>query len=205
MIQQPKYKICRRLGPGVFEKCQNPKFALSQERKSKNKMKGKRRKSVSDYGMQLLEKQKVRFTYAISEKQFAGYVKSAAAKHGIDKSQYLYEALESRLDNVAYRLGFAPTRFGARQLVSHGHLSVNGVRVTVPSYKTKAGDVIALRERTKNKAFYPRIVEQVGKMNFPTWITFDSEKMTATMTGKPELKKDDSTFNLTTVIEFYSI
>ena len=115
MIIGAKYKICRRLGSGVFEKCQNQKFSLSEARHEKSK-RGKRRKQISDYGQQLIEKQKIRFSYGISERQLRNYIKEATAMKKITAREGLFQLLESRLDNTLYRLGIAVTRPLARQM-----------------------------------------------------------------------------------------
>src|SRR5262245_29389639 len=128
-----KYKICRRLGPGVFEKCQTPKFVASLARHDKAK-KDKRPKALSGYGVQFFEKQKVRLTYGLSEKQFANYIEKAVHQKAMPATDRLYELLEMRADNVVYRLGLAHTRRLARQMVSHGHFTINGVKTTVASY-----------------------------------------------------------------------
>src|SRR5262245_8692490 len=125
----PKYKIAKRLGAPVFEKTQTQKFALSEARKAKNVRK-KRGGAASDYSKQLTEKQKMRYTYGITEKQLRRYVDEAAAT-GHQPIALLIARLESRLDNVVYRLGLAPTRLGARQMVSHGHVTVNGRKLTI--------------------------------------------------------------------------
>src|SRR5438128_843190 len=148
MIIGPKYKIARRLGAPIFEKTQGQKYALHLERK------GKKRgfsKPKSEYGIQMNEKQKARFTYGLSEKQFSNYVKEALSKKSSNASGMIFEFLETRLDNIIYRLGFAPTRLGARQMVSHGHIAVNGKRVTVPSKRVYLGDKIEIVERSKGK------------------------------------------------------
>src|SRR3989344_3371850 len=131
MLSKPKFKICRRLGSGVYDKCQTTKFSTS----SKGGMaSGKRPKAPSEYGAQLIEKQKIRFSYGISERQLSNYVKKASLMKGAG-AEKLYEELESRLDNVIYRMGLASTRRAARQMVSHGHFIVNDKKVTIPSYE----------------------------------------------------------------------
>jgi small subunit ribosomal protein S4 len=122
MIIGPKYKICRRLGSGVFDQCQSPKFMLSEAKKTKVAKKGPR-KQVSEYGQQLGEKQKIRFSYGISEKQLGNYVEEATSSKGSVASEKLFELLETRLDNTIYRLGLASTRRLARQMASHGHFT----------------------------------------------------------------------------------
>ena len=139
MKVKAKYKVCRRLGPGIYEKCQTEKFALAQSRKQAlSKMGGRRRRNVSQYGLQLMEKQKVRFTYGVNEKQFHNYVKEALRSKDITPAERLYQMLEVRLDNVVFRMGLAPTRQASRQMVSHGHILVNGKRMKVPSYTVTA-------------------------------------------------------------------
>src|SRR5690606_30165190 len=137
----PKYKIARRLGAPVFEKTQSQKYALSLARKERTS-KGRPR-AKSDYGKQLIEKQKARFSYGLTEKQFRGYVdKSLSAK---SPAQKLFSLLETRLDYTVFRAGLAKTRAQARQAVSHGHITVGGRRVTIPSILLTEGDVIGIR------------------------------------------------------------
>src|ERR1035437_2481876 len=143
MIIGPKYKIARRLNAPVFEKTQTPKYALSLSRKTKTS-KG-RPKAKTNYGRQLDEKQKARYTYGINDRQFSKYVKHILATKGINHSEKLLETLENRLDNIVYRTGLATTRRFARQMVSHGHITVNSRRVTVPSFQASIGDVVSVR------------------------------------------------------------
>ena len=133
----PKYKIARRLGAPIFEKTQTQKYALHLERKGKKRGFSKMK---TEFGLQLNEKQKARFIYGLSERQFSNYVKEALSKKTANTSQTIFEFLELRLDNVIYRLGFSPTRLGARQMVSHGHISVNGKRVNTPNMRLGLGD-----------------------------------------------------------------
>ncbi len=148
-----KYKICRRLGSGVFEKCQTPKFVMSEARHAKSS-KNKRPKALSGYALQFIEKQKVRFMYNISEGQFSKYVNEAVAHKGSPTTEYLFELLETRLDNVVYRFGLAHTRRLARQLTSHGHITINGKKTTVASTRVHVGDVIAVREGSKKSPLF---------------------------------------------------
>jgi small subunit ribosomal protein S4 len=141
MIIGPKYKIARRLGAPVFEKTQTQKFSVRSERKMKNRGFSKQK---SEFGQQLNEKQKARMYYGVSEKQFSKYVKEAISKKASKAVGLLFETLETRLDNLVYRLGFAQTRYQARQFVGHGHILVNGKKVTIPSYVVKQGDTISL-------------------------------------------------------------
>src|SRR3954462_15916741 len=138
MIIGPRYKIARRLGVPVFEKTQTQKYAARAAARGGGKGTGKPR-AKSDYGLGMLEKQRARYSYGVSSKQFGNYIKKATEKKG-NSSELLIRLLESRLDNVALRGGYAPTRAAARQMVSHGHLMVNGKIVTIPSYHVSVGD-----------------------------------------------------------------
>lgn len=201
----PKYKIARRLGADIFEKTQGQKFMLSEAKKSKTLNKGKRRKVLSDYGKQLLEKQKVRFTYGITEKQFKNTVKEAVSQKSKEATEALYESLESRLDNVLYRLSLSPTRRMARQMVSHGHATVNGRKITIPSFKVKEGDRVAIREGSQNKGMFVNLDEKLKESSrVPAWMKFDLSKREALIQGKPKLNKGESLLDFSTVIEFYS-
>src|SRR3989344_2177631 len=127
----PKFKIARRLGSRVFSKTQTTKFSISGSERKTGKQGGRRPKALSEYGQQLIEKQKARYTYGLKEHQFANYVKNIKAKKGSTSVAELYRALESRLDNVVFRLGIAPTRSFARQMITHGHITLNGRRVNI--------------------------------------------------------------------------
>ena len=192
--------MCRRLGSGVFEKCQTAKYTQSETKKAAAK--GKRPKQLSDYGRQLIEKQKVRFSYGISERQLGNYVEKAGHTKGMPVTDKLYELLESRLDNVVYRLGFAPTRRMARQMVSHGHFTVNGIKVTIPSYEVRAGDKIAVREGSRKSPMFADLAKKSQTSNWPNWLKFAPESMQAEVTAKP--KNDEQFLQLETVLEFYS-
>lgn len=191
--------MCRRLGSGVFEKCQTQKYTQSETKKSNT---GKRPKQLSDYGRQLIEKQKVRFSYGISERQLANYVKKATATKGVVVTDKLYELLEKRLDNVVYRLGFAPTRRFARQLVSHGHFTVNGTKVTVPSLEVRVGDVIAVREGSRKSTVFADFAKKVENHAWPNWLKLTPEALSAEVKDKP--KNEEQFLQLGTVLEFYS-
>ncbi len=197
MIKKPKFKIGRRLGAGVYDKCQTPKFAASVTEKF-----GKRPKALSEYGTQLIEKQKIRFSYGINERQLSNYVAKAAASKGAGAVEKLYESLELRLDNVIYRMGIASSRREARQMVSHGHFIVHGKKVTVPSYALKVGDVITVREGSKSKKTFTTLAEKLKEYPFPGWVNFDVNKMEGKVTAKP--KQVDTFLDLNAVFEFYS-
>ncbi|MFC1802211.1 30S ribosomal protein S4 [Patescibacteria group bacterium] len=204
MIVKTKYKVCRRLGNGVFDKCQTQKFSLSESRRGKVKPFGRRRKMLSGYATQLLEKQKLRFTYGLKERQLAKHVKDVASRKGIDVGSTLFENIESRLDNVVYRLSLAPTRSMARQMVSHGHITVGGRKVNVPSFKVKIGDVIGIRSQSLEKALFTDLEAKMkSRSMIPAWLSFDLKKKEGVAQSLPKMDGAES-FDLTAVIEFYS-
>lgn len=199
MISKPKFKVCKRLGPGVYDKCQTTKFAMAPKKFSAS---GKRPKALSEYGTQLIEKQKIRFSYGITERQLSNYVKRALNLKGAGTVDRFYEELESRLDNAIYRMGLATSRRFARQMVSHGHFIVNNHKVTIPSYAIKPGDVIKIREGSKSKKLWSNLAEKMKEYNSPEWVNFEIEKMEGKILSKP--KNVDTFFDLNAVLEFYS-
>jgi small subunit ribosomal protein S4 len=199
MISKPKFKICRRLGPGVYDKCQTPKFSAAS---TKTLPGGKRPKAPTEYGAQLIEKQKVRFSYGISERQLSNYVAKASQVKGAGTAEKLFESLESRLDNVVYKMGLGASRRATRQMVSHGHFIVNDHRVTIPSYEIKAGDVIKIREGSKAKKLFENLNDKLKDYTAPGWVLFDAGAMEGKILGKP--KNTESFLDLNAVLEFYS-
>jgi small subunit ribosomal protein S4 len=196
----PKYKIARRLGANIFEKTQTQKFAQRSERKAG---KGPYRPK-GEYATAMLEKQKVRYTYGILERQFKKYVKESVAKKGVNTVQALYERLEMRLDNTVYRLGFAPTRLAARQMTAHGHILVNGKRTNVPSQTLFIGDKVTVRGASLKKPLFKEVDEKLKKVAIPSWLSYDHDKKVAEVTGTPKHNPSEQLFNLGQVIEFYS-
>ena len=168
--RQPVLKRCKTLGI-------NPATMGIDKSSNRNPKQG--RKKQSEYGLQLNEKQKVKFIYAVLEKQFRKYYVMATKKQGIT-GEMLLQILESRLDNVVFRLGLANTRREARQIVNHGHITVNGQKVDIPSYLVKPGDVIAVREKSKNSVRIKEIVETNANRVVPKWLSMDKN----TLTGK---------------------
>ncbi len=197
----PKYKIAKRLGASVFEKTQTQKFALAQERSARSKPRGR---GATEYGKQLLEKQKVRMTYGLSEKQFSNYVAEAMATHGANPSEVLHKLLEIRLDNVVYRLGLAPTRRAARQMVSHGHVTVNGVKTTIPSRRMHVGDKVAVREGSKNRVPFEGAADRLNEFKRGSWLSFDGKTMSGSIDGAPSMEVTDTAGDLISVVSFYS-
>src|SRR3989339_1891488 len=192
MISKPKFKICRRLGPGVYDKCQTAKFSISTGKTAL--VGGRRPKALTEYGAQLVEKQKIRFSYGISERQLSNYVKKATLSKGVGTAEKLYEGLESRLDNVIYRMGLGSSRRAARQMVSHGHFIVNDKKVTIPSYELRSGDIVKIRQESKGKKIFSNITEKMKDYNPPVWINFDVNNMEGKILDKP--KNIESFFDL---------
>jgi len=178
----PRYKIAKRLGAQIFEKTQTRAFMLSAERSAKAKKKG--RKGASDYNRQLIEKQKLRLSYGLTEKQFSSYVAKALESRE-NPQAVLFGLLESRLDSFAYRAGLAPTRRAARQLVSHGHLTVNGTRTTVPSYRLRKGDAVAIRGGSREGGLFGGLSEKLKEHRAPSWISFDAETKQGSLVSEP--------------------
>jgi small subunit ribosomal protein S4 len=200
MIIGPKYKIAKRLGAPIFEKTQTQKFALSQARGGR---KLKRPGQASDYKRQLIEKQKMRFTYGITEKQLRRYIDESIEK-STQPIPHVMERLESRLDNTIYRLGLAKTRRFARQVVSHGHIIVNGKRISIPSHKVKTGDVITVREGSKQSGVFNTLAETHESAAVPAWLSIDIKKLAATVTGMPIYNPAETLFDPELVMEYYS-
>ncbi|MEX0918166.1 MAG: 30S ribosomal protein S4 [Candidatus Paceibacterota bacterium] len=197
----PKFKIAKRLGAPIFEKTQTQKFALSEARQQKTRR--RRPGAISDYKKQLIEKQKMRFTYGISERQLTRYV-NEAIEHSRQPITHLIERLESRLDNVVYRLGLAKTRQMARQMVSHGHILVNGKRSTIPSQKITENDVLSVREGSKDAQLFNNFAEEHQAAGVPNWLTLDAKKLEGSMTGIPTYEPSETLFDPELVLEYYS-
>ncbi|MCX6716605.1 MAG: 30S ribosomal protein S4 [Candidatus Taylorbacteria bacterium] len=199
MIIGPKFKKARKLGVPVFEKTQTPKFAAYLAKKGKPPGRGNK----SDYGAQMLEKQRARFSYGVNEKQFYNYVKAALNEKG-DTSVALLRMLEGRLDNVVLRLRISPTRSAARQAVSHRHITVNGKVVTIPSYQVSLGDVIGIREGSKNMTIFVSVWEKAKKAPVPAWLKCDFDKNCAVIDGEPKIAQTELLFNVKSVLEYYT-
>jgi small subunit ribosomal protein S4 len=199
MISKPKFKICKRLGAGVYDKCQTNKFTAAV---ASFKPGARRPKALSEYATQLNEKQKIRFSYGITERQLSNYVKKASLVKGARTAEKFYEELETRLDNVVYRMGLGNSRRATRQMVSHGHFIVNDHKVTIPSYQVKVGDIIKIREGSKTKKIFDNLVERLKDYKSPNWISFDISKIEGKILDKP--KNIETFLDLNVVLEFYS-
>lgn len=203
MIIGPRYKICKRLGASVFEKCQTQKYQLAEARSPRRTARPKRG-GGTDFGAQLLEKQKARFTYGLSESQFARYVHEAMERKGKVSTEELMQRLEARLDNVIFRAGFVKTRRAARQLVSHAHVTVNGIRMSIPSHKVEVGSAISIREGSKASPLFTNRAEVVAETKTPAWMTLSADGFTATIASTPMVAETEAPFNAATIIQFYS-
>ena len=193
----PSYKQARRVGFSITETGKELARRPYGPGQHGNERKGK----LSDYGNQLKEKQKVRFMYGVNERQFRKIFDEAAKMKGSNGENFL-KLLESRLDNLVYRIGFATTRRGARQLVNHGHVTVNGKKVNIPSYRVKPGDVISLKEDHKNLKVVAESLAKVTKR--VEFINYDEGKMEATYVRLPERNELNADVNEALIVEFYN-
>lgn len=204
-----KCKICRRLGVKLFlkgEKCLSPKCPMIK-RSYPPGQKGKRRKgSPSEYAVQLAEKQKLKIWYNLAEGQFKNYVKAVLGKRARieDAATELIKILESRLDNVVFRLGFAQSRVQARQLVSHSFFLVNGRAVNIPSFRVKKGDVISLKPQKIEKSIFKNLKSLLKKHKTPDWLELNVEKLEGKVIGQPKLEEAAPPVEISAIFEFYS-
>ena len=197
-------RLCRREGIKLYlkgDRCYSDKCAIVR-RPTAPGQHGQGRRKASEYGIQLREKQKARRIYGVLEKQFARYFEMAERKKGIT-GENLLQILERRLDNVVYRLGFASSRAQARQLVRHGHITVNGKRINIPSYLTNVGDVIAVREKSTSMEHFKAVKENAGKAVVP-WLQVDYEKLEGTVVALPAREDIDVPIEEHLIVELYS-
>lgn len=198
-------KLCRREGEKLYlkgERCYTPKCSVGRRAYGPGQH-GQSRKKVSEYGIQLREKQKVRRIYGILERQFSGYFTMAERKKGI-AGENLLQILESRLDNVIYRLGFGASRKEARQLVLHGHFQVNGKKVNIPSFLVKAGDVISIKEKSLGSDKIKANLESAAGRNVPEWIEYDANTQTGKIKNLPSREQIDIQVQEHLIVELYS-
>ncbi len=191
----PKGKIARRFREPIF----GPSKALDRKKFGPGQH-GKRRKKVSEYGVQLAEKQKAKYTYGLLEKQFRNTFKKAARMKGITGEVFL-QLLESRLDNAVFRMGFAPTRRAARQLVGHKHFEVNGSPVNIPSFMLKPGDVVSVKEKSRKLEVINSQVVQGGRFS---WLDVNVEKLSGVFLNYPDRESIPETIKENLIVELYS-
>lgn len=199
----PKCKLSRREGTDLFLKSGVRPIDSKCKTDTIPGQHGQRRGRLSDYGVQLREKQKVRRTYGVLEKQFRSYYKEAARLKGAT-GENLLQLLECRLDNVVYRMGFGSTRAECRQLVSHKSITVNGEVVNVPSYKVSEGDVVAIRQKAKEQLRIKSALELASQRSQIDWVTVDTGKLEGKFTRKPERADLPSEINESLIVELYS-
>jgi len=203
----PVCRHCRREGEKLFlksKRCLSPKCAMEEGRHPDPPgPKHFGRSSVSDYKVQLREKQKAKRLYKIAEKQFYNYYEMAARQKGITGDK-LFQLLERRLDNVVYRLGIGLSRVHSRQLVSHGHFMVNGRRVNLPSYLVKPGDVIQVKDEKRKKPYYREIMAMSNEECRYPWVSADYQNLRGTFNHIPEMSELDHTVRPSLIVEFYS-
>jgi len=193
--RDPILKRCRYLGiePGV----------VGVFKKSNRNPNANARRKVSEYGIQLKEKQKLKFIYGVLEKPFHHYFELASKMEG-QAGNNLITVLESRLDNIAFRMGLALTRREARQLVTHGHFTVNGKKVDIPSYRVKAGDVVALRDKSKSSTKFKTLLEKTSGRIVPLWLEMDKEQLSAKVARMPSIEDVDYEVAPHLIVELYS-
>lgn len=208
-MSEKKCRICRRLGAKLFlkgEKCLSPKCPFIK-RPYPPGQRGKRRlKRLSEYGRELREKQKLKKWYNLRERQFKKYVKEVleSRERVEDAPSLLIRKLESRLDNVIFRLGLATSRSQARQLVSHGHFLVNGKPVNIPSFQVKKGDEIGIKPSSLKTVNFKNLQAKLKKHHFPSWLVFDLEKLKGKVIGFPTLEEVSPPADISAIFEFYS-
>ena len=201
----PVCRLCRREGTKLFlkgERCLTGKCAIDR-RSTAPGQHGAANKKMREYGLQMREKQKTRRYYGVLEKQFVNYFEEADRKEGMT-GENLIGLLERRMDNVVYRMGFAASHKEARQLVLHGHFTVNGKKVNIPSLIIKAGDVIAVKEASRDSVKFKALAESAAAANAPKWLEVKAEAMTATVLALPAREDVDFDFNEQLIVELYS-
>ena len=201
----PVCRLCRREGLKLFLKggrCYTKKCSF-ERRPTPPGQHGVRRRKVGDYGLQLREKQKVRRVYGVLEKQFRNYFIEATRHSGVT-GESLLRSLELRLDNVVFRLGYAPSRAAARQMVGHGHFSVNGVPTNIPSYRLKIGDRVEVRESHRERELFKTVKETLRSHQAPDWLSLDAAKFAGSVLALPRRDQMPPEFNEQLVVEYYS-
>jgi small subunit ribosomal protein S4 len=201
----PVCRLCRREGTKLYlkgDRCYTSKCAFERRSYAPGQH-GKGRIKVSDYGLQLRAKQKARRIYGVLEKQFRAYYEEAAKVRGVT-GEVLIQILESRFDNMVFRAGFAASRSQARQLVRHGHFTVNGKKVNIPSFRIKPEDVIAVREKSRNSVLIKEIAEALQDRNVPEWLGVDKAQLTCQVVRLPERAEINIPVEEHLIVERYS-
>ncbi len=202
----PVCKLCRREGVKLMlkgDRCMSNKCAFERRPSIPGMHGGKRPRKQSDYGEQLRMKQRARRTYGVLEKQFRKHYAEAQRSPGAT-GERLLQTLELRLDNIVYRLGFGDSRAQARQIVRHGHFTVNGRATNIPSFLTKAGDVIAVKESSRNKEYFKTVTEIISKHQIPGWLNLDPKNLSGRIVNVPVRSEMDTLIDEQLIVEFYS-
>ena len=202
----PVCRLCRRVGEKLFlkgERCLTPKCAIERRNNPPGEHGANRRRRVSEHGLQLREKNRARAVYGVLERQFRNYFDEASRKSGVT-GVYLLQLLERRLDNAVFRLGFAESRAQARQTVRHRHITINGRRMDVPSYRVKVGDVIGWRERSKENELYKVLVADIHRKPLPSWLSLDADAVTGRVEALPDPDEMDLKIEHRMIVEFYA-
>jgi len=201
----PKCRLCRRVGEKLFlkgERCYTPSCAVEKRRTPPGDP-SRRRRRISEWGTQLREKQKGRYTYGMMESQFSKYMEEARKSPGVTGISLL-QLLERRLDNVIFRLGFADSRQQARQLVIHSHFLMNGRPTNIPSYRVRPDETITWKESRKERDFFKQLTEGLPKRPIPEWLSLDTETMTGKVLHLPDEQDVESTIDTRLIVEYYS-
>ena len=201
----PVCRLCRREGQKLFlkgDKCFTPKCPV-EKRKNPPGMHGQMRRRLSDYGLRLREKQKARRMYGIFERQFRKYFALASSRPGVTGATLL-QLLESRLDNVVYRLGFASSRAAARQIVRHGHFTLNGRKCDIPSALVAEGDVVGVKSNSRNNEYFKVVTARLDSVAVPNWLATDREKLEGKVIALPTRQEIDADLNEQLIVEYYS-
>ncbi len=202
----PVCRLCRRVGEKLFlkgDRCLTPKCGVERRSNPPGEHGANRRRRVSEHGLQIREKNRARAVYGMLERQFRNYFDEASRAPGVTGT-HLLQLLERRLDNVVYRLGFAESRAQARQIVRHRHITVNGRRMDVPSYRVKVGDVVAWRESSKSKEPYKVLVADIHRKPLPSWLSLDAKEVTGLVEALPDPDQLDLKIEDRMIVEFYA-
>ena len=208
-MKNAKCKICRRLGAKLFlrgERCFSPKCPMVKKAYPPGQKRKRRPIPLSEYGKESREKQKLKSWYNLKERQFKNYVKKVLDMRGRveDASEFLIEILETRLDNVVFRLGLANSRAQAKQLVSHGYFLINGKSIDAPSCQVKKGDIISLKSQKMKKANFQNLKNMLKKYKTPSWLELNVEKLEGKVIGEPTLEESAPPVEIPAIFEFYS-
>jgi len=207
-MENNKCKICRRQGQKLFlkgERCFSAKCSITRRPAPPGPKSKKRKKGLSEYGKQLREKQKLRFWYGLGERQFGQYVRNLLEKRGKEDSELaLIKKLEARLDNMIFRLGFAPSRVQARQIVTHGHIRLNGRKNTYPSYETKKGDVITINPTSLKKNAFLNLNVKIKNYSAPAWLDLKKDSFEGKIIAEPTIEEVAPPAEISAILEYYS-